>query len=181
MEDNDDVSYLESLKRKKEKSYNFKLGTMIFSTVTLAILGLGGLMALAGQVSADADMSYLQKNFGANEDYLGEVEFKRYQLVRAFSNGEIDYEEYKRACDFLYSGEFLVNYMQNSNDVELNSKVQSYVKTKNFTDTIVHKGLPVYAGATGLGVASYVIADAIDRKYRSKLAGANKEDGDFCK
>ena len=160
-------------KNKLQKEYNrvygLKMGTLMFSAITVSILGLGGLMSFVGNITTDVLMSDIKSIVGQDELYLGDVASKREKLVEAFSSGAIGYEEYKAACDYLLSGENIVQFMQNSQDKQLNECAQRYIKNKDFADTVTKKGLPTYGAIAGVGFAGATVAEIIDRKYKRKL------------
>lgn len=146
-------------------------GGCMFTAAALVALMMGGV----GDVVSRVSMIKTIRETTKTQEFQEFASAKKQGLLQKFTNGEISYEEFKKAYENVDGTSGLREYAQTTNDEELKEIFVSYDKTKDFTNVTVGQGFTRF-GAVGLsGVGLGALAYTAAKAQRKKLQNAQKK------
>lgn len=148
-------------------------GSTLFGSMFAAMMIIAVLMGGAAEITANVTMNEKAKIILASDEFKAVAGEGLMQLNNKLAEGKIDKKEYDEGVEALQSIPAVIDYMQNADDAEFSSFLDSYNGTKKMSEEIFTNGLPKFAGITG---ASFAVAAA--SKVGSKKAKKKLESGE---
>ena len=147
-------------------------GTALFGGIMGGFVAVALLMGGAAELTSNITMNEKAEAIYASAEYQAVANEGLNQLDKKLANGEINQEQYAEGVDALYSIPEVIKFAENSSDKELNAFIESYKESKELSEGVFERGLPILGSMSAISLAGAAVAGKSAKKSRKEFEEA---------
>ena len=147
-------------------------GTALFGGIVGGFAAVALLMGGAAELTANITMEQKAQEVYASSEYQAVANEGLSQLDKKLVAGEISYDEYKEGVDALYSIPEVIKYAETASDEELASFMEGYNESKELSEGVFTRGLPVFGTMAAVSLAGAAVASKSSKKAKKEFEEA---------
>lgn len=160
------------LKKKMRILNDIFEGSALFGGILGAFAVVALLMGGAAEVTANITMNEKAEAIYASAEYQAVANEGLGQLDKKLADGEINQQQYAEGVDALYSIPEIIKFAENANDKELNDFIDSYNESKELSEGVFQRGLPILGTMSAISLAGAAVAGKSAKKSRKEFEEA---------
>lgn len=147
-------------------------GTALFGGIVGGFAAVALLMGGAAELTSNITMQAKAQEIYESSGYQIFAEEGLNQLDQKLAAGEIGQKEYNEGVDALYSIPEVIRYAETATDEELLSFMESYNESKELSNAVFTKGLPIFGTTSAVCLAGAAVAAKSSKKARKEFEEA---------
>ena len=162
----------EKLKKKMRVLNDIFEGTALFGGIVTGFLVIALMMGGAAEITANLTMNERAKQVYSSAEFEAVASEGIALLDKKLAANQISEKEYKEGVDAIYSIPEVIKFAESANDEELSEFIDSYKESKELSEGVFTRGVPVFGSLAGISLAGAAVANNASKKARKKFEEA---------